>query len=124
MQTQINRAALQESDSLCYLSHLPQLQASRAHRTTETVTPFLAERVLANTQNGARIACLTPGKVWWRFMTAWFNKRDVFSEGQVVKWSGSLRATRPHDYPTIRQCQCLLNPSNNLSPNGPAALPW
>jgi NAD(P)-dependent dehydrogenase (short-subunit alcohol dehydrogenase family) len=45
----------------------------------ETVTPFLAECVLANTQNGARIAWLTPGKVAWRFMTARFTRRDLFS---------------------------------------------
>lgn len=44
----------------------------------ETVTPWLAERVLANRKSGARIAWLTPGKSMRRFLTARFNKRDVF----------------------------------------------
>jgi len=49
----------------------------------ETVTPYLAEKILANTQNGARIAWLTPGKVAWRFATARFIKRaDVFAESK------------------------------------------
>lgn len=46
----------------------------------ETVTPFLVEKVLANTQNGARFAWLTTPKIAWRFLTARFNKRDVLSE--------------------------------------------
>ena len=45
----------------------------------ETVTPWLVERVLANTKNGARIAWLTPGKAASRFMAAPFRKRDLFA---------------------------------------------
>jgi NAD(P)-dependent dehydrogenase (short-subunit alcohol dehydrogenase family) len=43
----------------------------------ETVTPFLAEKILTNTRNGARIAWLTPAKAAWRFLTAGFIQRDV-----------------------------------------------
>lgn len=46
----------------------------------ETVTPYLAEQVLANTKNGAAIKWLTGGKALWRFATAAFNKRDLFKE--------------------------------------------
>ncbi len=46
--------------------------------TVETVTPWLAERVLANTQPAARIAWLTGPKVMGRFLTAGFRKRDLF----------------------------------------------
>lgn len=45
----------------------------------ETVTPFLAEKVLANSRNGARINWLTPRKVLWRFLTARLAGRDLFS---------------------------------------------
>lgn len=44
----------------------------------ETVTPFLAEGVLANTKQNPAIAWLTTPKIMGRFMTARFNKRDVF----------------------------------------------
>jgi len=44
----------------------------------ETVTPWLAEHVLANQKTGSRVAWLTPGKAMRRFMTARFNKREVF----------------------------------------------
>ncbi|MDW8325291.1 MAG: SDR family oxidoreductase [Anaerolineales bacterium] len=44
----------------------------------ETVTPFIADKVLAG---DLRIAWLTPGKVFWRFLTANFNKRNLFEEG-------------------------------------------
>lgn len=46
----------------------------------ETVTPFLAERVLANQKNGARIRWLTPAKAAWRFLTSGLLKRDLFQE--------------------------------------------
>jgi NAD(P)-dependent dehydrogenase (short-subunit alcohol dehydrogenase family) len=46
----------------------------------ETVTPYLAEQVLKNRQNGARINWLTRGKMIWRFMTASMTKRDLFKE--------------------------------------------
>ena len=46
----------------------------------ETVTPWLVEKILRNTKNGAAISWLTSGKVLWRFATAGFTKRDLFSE--------------------------------------------
>jgi NAD(P)-dependent dehydrogenase (short-subunit alcohol dehydrogenase family) len=45
----------------------------------ETVTPWLVERVLANNKSGARIAWLTTGKAFSRFLTASFRKRDLFA---------------------------------------------
>ncbi|HTW14506.1 MAG TPA: SDR family oxidoreductase [Nocardioides sp.] len=47
--------------------------------TVETVTPYLAERVLGAQKNGARVAWLTNGKAARRFMTASFKKRDLFA---------------------------------------------
>lgn len=46
----------------------------------ETVTPYLARKVLENTQNGARINWLTPAKVAWRFLTAPLTGRDLFDD--------------------------------------------
>ncbi len=46
----------------------------------ETVTPYLAEKVLANDKSGARIEWLTTPQVFARFLTASFRKRDLFSE--------------------------------------------
>ncbi len=46
----------------------------------ETVTPFLAEKILSNEKNGATIAWLTRGKAAWRFLTAAFTKRDLFTD--------------------------------------------
>ena len=43
----------------------------------ETVTPWIARRVLENTRNGARISWVTPGKMMGRFLTAPFHKRHV-----------------------------------------------
>jgi NAD(P)-dependent dehydrogenase (short-subunit alcohol dehydrogenase family) len=48
----------------------------------ETVTPWMADRVLANTKNGARIRWLSRGKSMGRFLTAPFSKRDLFAEDQ------------------------------------------
>ncbi len=42
----------------------------------EDVCPWIADRVLANTRNGARISWLTTAKAGWRFMTAPFSRRD------------------------------------------------
>ncbi|MBM3512911.1 MAG: SDR family oxidoreductase [Alphaproteobacteria bacterium] len=39
----------------------------------ETVTPWLVERVLANTKHAARISWLTPGKSVWRFLKSRFS---------------------------------------------------
>lgn len=44
----------------------------------ETVTPWLARRVLDNTKNGARISWSSTWKVMARFATAPFRKRDLF----------------------------------------------
>ena len=46
----------------------------------ETVTPWIADRVLENTKNGARIKWLTRGKILGRFLTARFSNRDLFAE--------------------------------------------
>jgi NAD(P)-dependent dehydrogenase (short-subunit alcohol dehydrogenase family) len=47
----------------------------------ETVTPWLARKVLAGTKNGGRVAWLTNRKAAYRFATAAFTRRDVFREG-------------------------------------------
>jgi len=44
----------------------------------ETVTPWLAEKVLANSRNGARIKWITSSKMAIRFLTAPFRKRNLF----------------------------------------------
>jgi hypothetical protein len=44
----------------------------------ETVAPWLAQKVLANNKNGARISWLTRRKTIGRFITAPFRKRDLF----------------------------------------------
>jgi NAD(P)-dependent dehydrogenase (short-subunit alcohol dehydrogenase family) len=44
----------------------------------ETVVPWLAERVLANVENGARINWLTRPKIIGRFLTARFHNRELF----------------------------------------------
>lgn len=46
----------------------------------ETVTPVLVEKVLANQKSGALIEWLSGPKVMLRFLTAPFNKRDLFAE--------------------------------------------
>jgi NAD(P)-dependent dehydrogenase (short-subunit alcohol dehydrogenase family) len=43
----------------------------------ETVTPWLADRVLANTSNGARISWISGAKIMLRFLTAPFTRRNV-----------------------------------------------
>ncbi|MGI9646520.1 MAG: SDR family NAD(P)-dependent oxidoreductase, partial [Ilumatobacteraceae bacterium] len=48
--------------------------------TVDTVTPWLAEQVLATDTNGARVAWLTRRKAAGRFATASFKKRDVFGD--------------------------------------------
>ncbi len=47
--------------------------------TVETVTPWLAQQVLASNKPGAKVAWLTTGKAFGRFMTAGFKKRDLFA---------------------------------------------
>jgi NADP-dependent 3-hydroxy acid dehydrogenase YdfG len=46
----------------------------------ETVTPFLVEGILKADKSGAKVAWLTGGKAFYRFLTAGFNKRDLFSD--------------------------------------------
>ncbi len=44
----------------------------------ETVTPWLARKILSNTKNGVTIAWLTKSKLLGRFLSAPFHKRSVF----------------------------------------------
>ena len=46
----------------------------------ETVTPYLADGVLAAQKSGTRVAWLTKSKAFGRFATAGFRKRDIFAE--------------------------------------------
>jgi len=46
----------------------------------ETVTPWLAEKALLNTKNGARIQWLSKAKIAWRFLSSPFQKRDMFPD--------------------------------------------
>ena len=48
--------------------------------TVETVTPYLAQKVLKNKKHGALIQWLKTEKVVWRFLTAPFHKRDFFEQ--------------------------------------------
>ncbi len=45
----------------------------------ETVTPWLADRVLSNNKSGSHIDWLPFTKILGRFLTAPFNKRDLFT---------------------------------------------
>ncbi|AOS98305.1 3-oxoacyl-[acyl-carrier-protein] reductase FabG [Microbulbifer aggregans] len=47
--------------------------------TVETVTPYLVQGMLSAKKSGTRVAWLTGRKAFWRFLTAGFNKRDLFS---------------------------------------------
>ena len=46
----------------------------------ETITPYLADKMLTNTQNGKRIRWLTRGKIMWRFLSASFMNRNVVDD--------------------------------------------
>ncbi len=46
----------------------------------ETVTPFLVDGILSASKSGAKVVWLTGGKAFRRFMTAGFNKRDLFAD--------------------------------------------
>ncbi|WP_327146163.1 SDR family oxidoreductase [Nocardia sp. NBC_01327] len=46
----------------------------------ETVTPWLAERAVTRTRNGAHVRWLTTGKVLRRFAAAPFRTRDLFAD--------------------------------------------
>jgi NAD(P)-dependent dehydrogenase (short-subunit alcohol dehydrogenase family) len=45
----------------------------------ETVAPVLVEKILANQKNGVTIAFSSPARMMIKFLTAPFNKRDLFS---------------------------------------------
>ena len=46
----------------------------------ETVTPWLTQKVLATTKDGARVAWLTTPKAFSRFLKSSFVKRDIFAD--------------------------------------------
>lgn len=46
----------------------------------ETVTPFLAQKILKNGRNGAKIQWLTCPKMIWRFLTSPFVKRNPLGD--------------------------------------------
>lgn len=46
----------------------------------ETVTPWLADRVLAGTKNGGTVAWLTTPKIMGRFLLGTVRKRDLFGD--------------------------------------------
>ncbi|MFG2090045.1 MULTISPECIES: SDR family oxidoreductase [unclassified Spirillospora] len=46
----------------------------------ETVTPWLAAKILAGTRNGGKVAWLTTPKIMGRFAAARFRKRDLFAD--------------------------------------------
>jgi NAD(P)-dependent dehydrogenase (short-subunit alcohol dehydrogenase family) len=48
--------------------------------TVETISPWLVDRMLSNTRNGARIVWLTGQKAAWRFMTSPFIKRTIYPD--------------------------------------------
>jgi NAD(P)-dependent dehydrogenase (short-subunit alcohol dehydrogenase family) len=48
--------------------------------TVDTVTPWLADRILASNKPNAKVAWLTTGKAFARFMTAGLRKRDLFAD--------------------------------------------
>ncbi len=51
--------------------------------TVETVTPYLVDGILKTDKSGAKVAWLTGGKAFMRFMMAGFNKRDLFAGQQA-----------------------------------------
>jgi len=48
--------------------------------TVDTIAPWLADRMLMNRRNGARIVWLTGGKAAWRFLSSPFVKRSPYAE--------------------------------------------
>ncbi len=51
----------------------------------DTVAPWIADQVLAAQNNGATITWLTGFTAFGRFMTAPFNKRDLFADADMVQ---------------------------------------
>ncbi len=63
----------------------------------ETVTPWLAERVLTAVEkdkHGARVAWLTKTKAFGRFARAGFRKRDIFNDSTETARSAEETAVR------------------------------
>ena len=50
----------------------------------ETVTPYLAEGLIANEKAGARVAWLTGGKAAGRFLGSLFRKRQILTEADFA----------------------------------------
>ena len=50
----------------------------------ETVTPWLADKILSNKKNGVRIEWLTKQKIFLRFLTSPFHKRSIFDQRSNV----------------------------------------
>jgi NAD(P)-dependent dehydrogenase (short-subunit alcohol dehydrogenase family) len=50
----------------------------------ETVTPWFADQILANTKSGIRFRWLSRGRAMGRFLTAPFRKRDLFADDPTV----------------------------------------
>lgn len=48
--------------------------------TVDTVCPWLADQVLASNKPGAKVAWLTTGKAFARFLGAGFRKRELFAD--------------------------------------------
>ncbi|WP_448212037.1 SDR family NAD(P)-dependent oxidoreductase [Colwellia sp. MEBiC06753] len=48
--------------------------------TVETVTPWLVSGILNSTKSGDKVIWLTGRKAFYRFLTAAFNKRDLFKQ--------------------------------------------
>jgi short-subunit dehydrogenase len=46
----------------------------------ETVTPWLAKKVLHNDRSGRLINWLNGPKLFWRFATGWMRRRDLFAD--------------------------------------------
>jgi len=46
----------------------------------ETVTPYLVDGILKADKTGSKVAWLTNSKAFFRFLTAGFNKRDLFAD--------------------------------------------
>ena len=51
----------------------------------DTVAPWIVSQVLAAQNNGATITWLTGFTAFGRFMTAPFNKRDLFADADMVQ---------------------------------------
>lgn len=43
----------------------------------ETISPYIAQTVLNNNKNGTDIAWLTRSKIFWRFLSSPFYKRNI-----------------------------------------------